>query len=613
MQVKNDAAADYRPLLLRRNISYPTFQLHATAGAKGVPQDTVLKIVILETMQWLRQRFREFELPNELDMPESSRYCEVDLTAFKSFHLDMGYKLEVIWLPDDKIWTLQLTEPDLGTQKGAVSGARAPVPGRLFETNIAYRIGRGGVECGFKTVASDPEGTDAPCEVFRLAFIKNLARNPLVGFKTTWQIMDSAHRLSGASEIKRLSAWLKDENRMMPAVIFSERVKEKPAGNSLLMPKELPSLHDDKPYLCKFRSMVPDEEDRPCLPFDISRITRYKMGFAQFFVLPSSMRESFADVTNVSIGNGEILVLEPKALGGEITRYPCDDTVSRRNAVKKELERFITNYPKGKAMTFGDCVFVPQAKEMEREKVIALYRSKKDITESYSEKLRAEEDKHRRELLDLKKELTAKDEKINRLDRKVKEVEAEKGKLREESKRAEGKFKAKLDEKESEISRLKFLLTRPQKTNEVSEWAGRFFDGRLIFHDRAKDMMQKVQPEKVNLPLLCDALEYLALEYRDELIGKISDAQRDSICSKKYGRPFEVISDRGRSADMFPDEYKIDYFCSKGKPSKRTLDLHLRVGSGSQSLIRIYFFYDDEKKLIVVGSLPGHLKTASDK
>lgn len=39
------------------------------------------------------------------------------------------------------------------------------------------------------------------------------------------------------------------------------------------------------------------------------------------------------------------------------------------------------------------------------------------------------------------------------------------------------------------------------------------------------------------------------------------------------------------------------------------LDLHLKVGNDSENLLRIYFLYDKEKKLIVVGSLPKHLKT----
>ena len=42
----------------------------------------------------------------------------------------------------------------------------------------------------------------------------------------------------------------------------------------------------------------------------------------------------------------------------------------------------------------------------------------------------------------------------------------------------------------------------------------------------------------------------------------------------------------------------------------RASDEHLKVGKTAGNLIRIYFLYDDERKVIVVGSLPHHLKVA---
>ena len=59
-------------------------------------------------------------------------------------------------------------------------------------------------------------------------------------------------------------------------------------------------------------------------------------------------------------------------------------------------------------------------------------------------------------------------------------------------------------------------------------------------------------------------------------------------------------------------EYKIKYYPDRnGKPSDSLLDLHLRVGNTSEDLLRIYFLFDSEKKLVVVGSLPRHLPTMS--
>ena len=41
------------------------------------------------------------------------------------------------------------------------------------------------------------------------------------------------------------------------------------------------------------------------------------------------------------------------------------------------------------------------------------------------------------------------------------------------------------------------------------------------------------------------------------------------------------------------------------------LDYHLRVGNDPENLLRIYFLHDDDRQLIVIGSLPDHLTTVS--
>jgi len=124
--------------------------------------------------------------------------------------------------------------------------------------------------------------------------------------------------------------------------------------------------------------------------------------------------------------------------------------------------------------------------------------------------------------------------------------------------------------------------------------------------------MEDLAPNTANLNLLCDALEFLATDYRDELIGLINQDKMNMNCMKKYGRPFVVTPVTGASVEMYPCDYKIKYHIGfKGKPVESPLDLHLRVGVDNIYLIRIYFLYDKEKKLIVVGSLPHHLHTVS--
>ncbi len=69
MYMHNDTVPGYQPIMLLRNVSYPNFQLYCVAG-KGMPPEKVLKIAVLETFKWLRQRFRAFEIPQELIWPD---------------------------------------------------------------------------------------------------------------------------------------------------------------------------------------------------------------------------------------------------------------------------------------------------------------------------------------------------------------------------------------------------------------------------------------------------------------------------------------------------------------------------------------------------------------
>ena len=60
--------------------------------------------------------------------------------------------VNIVSLPEQGMWTLQITEPDLGSDPGNPAQARPAVPGRIIETNIAFQIVGKQVECGFKTV-----------------------------------------------------------------------------------------------------------------------------------------------------------------------------------------------------------------------------------------------------------------------------------------------------------------------------------------------------------------------------------------------------------------------------------------------------------------------------
>ena len=163
------------------------------------------------------------------------------------------------------------------------------------------------------------------------------------------------------------------------------------------------------------------------------------------------------------------------------------------------------------------------------------------------------------------------------------------------------------------IQYLESLPKRPKIPQEIPSWVQSRFDNRLEFHQRAIRLIQGVSANDIDMQLLCDAIEYLAVEYRDLKAGIITRDEVNQRCSEKYGRPFEVTSCGDTAVEMYSKDYKVKYEYNKnfkGKAKETLLNEHLKVGKTNGNLIRIYFFYDDVRKMIIVGSLPYHLRVA---
>lgn len=300
---------DRFPRLLTKNKSYSTYQFHCFAGDKGGNTETVLKVAVLETMKWLRERFREFELPYELNLPIPEEYKSFDLSSLQSFHIDVGYKLDICWLEEERIWTMQLTEPDLGVESGDTS--RDPVPGRLFETNVSYTVTAKGVECGFNTVVHEPEDTKTPCEVFRLAIIKTLIRNPLIGLRTDFPILEKASEIK---DIKSISEYIKSGRRQIPLVFVSE-LRE---TNDGLEPPLSGLRAADKLIPLESKGVA---SPRFVLPKQLDLYARKSVTYAQFYVLRDDQREALKKAVGFNIDEGEIVVVEPAVFGGRRTTF----------------------------------------------------------------------------------------------------------------------------------------------------------------------------------------------------------------------------------------------------------------------------------------------------
>ena len=129
----------YRAIRLLRHTRYPTYQLHAAMSSKKTSLEDGLKIAVLTVMEWLRHRIAS-DIPAGLQLPPPGGFQDVPATAFVSQHYNCGYVLDIVSMLEQGIWSMQIVEPDLGSDPGNPDQEREPVAGRVIGANIGWQL-----------------------------------------------------------------------------------------------------------------------------------------------------------------------------------------------------------------------------------------------------------------------------------------------------------------------------------------------------------------------------------------------------------------------------------------------------------------------------------------
>ena len=140
---------------------------------------------------------------------------------------------------------------------------------------------------------------------------------------------------------------------------------------------------------------------------------------------------------------------------------------------------------------------------------------------------------------------------------------------------------------------------------DLPDWAERHFPGRLAFAGRALRSLKSARFEDV--ALVGDAVALLGTAYRrmkTEGGTELREAFEDGLRELKLQETPSISPDRqGRARDGFEIEWE-------GK--RLTLERHLKNNSGTRDprrCLRIYFAWDEDTARVVIGHLPGHMRT----
>lgn len=161
-------------------------------------------------------------------------------------------------------------------------------------------------------------------------------------------------------------------------------------------------------------------------------------------------------------------------------------------------------------------------------------------------------------------------------------------------------------------SRGETTIPIPDSYAELPGWVDSFFADRMVLHNRALRGLKGAAFG--NVALVCQSLKLLAEAYWD-MRANTDASQRDVLVVrweeglKALGLEFNSHSLAENRLGEFRDQYTIDYRI--GQKPKQVLGPHLKFGSTKDDhyCMRIYFIWDDERQMVVVGHLPSHLDT----
>lgn len=621
-------AKEYSPLKLIKNKEYYSYNLSGTIEGNKITTEDAFKICILETMYWIRQKFENIEIPEELKSVSPLHYQDFSLDDVHHFYLNKGYIVEVVYLDSQKSWNFQLVEPDLGAVE------IKPVPGRVFKTDISFKILNDIILCAFSTKISEPENCKEDVRSLRIGVIKRLVRNHLLDLShISIPIKEQYFSLNSKTRLELLSQTIQNKARTLPLIVFSEckqtkdnlktqnienkakkqlcfllpdnKTEEKTLANSQ---KKFDYLGD---ILQKKNISQPSDSIKAEYLHDLNEIAKDFMGYAIIYGLPYDKIKDFVKITKTKIKPGEAIFFEPQIYGGNKTIY---DSIQQ----KEKLQNVIKYYLLNKEVTFDENIyFVQKANILYHEKLLSqcetlsekavLYSNiQKELKNIENENKYLQEHNNR-----LKNDLDTKVNSINKLNKKLEKAE-------EEHKCEISKLKKtndKLQKLQIQVNYYKSLEKRPKTPKEIPTWVNEKFSKTMELHPRAVDLLKKLSDNEVDMKIMCDSLEYLANEYyRFSYAKTLTKEQCLFYASLKYDQTFKVEPSGNNNIKAFHNEYNIKFDKKNGKGIKEfPLNLHLKNGVDSKYLIRIYFHYDEYNKKIIIGSLPKHLPTFTQK
>ena len=631
------AINQYEPLKLNQTNRYAGYQFHAKIRLDGMDPSDAFRYLILSVCSWARKKMPESDRNvQELSLPEAEEYASVKPERFMPYHISIGYALDITPLMDSGIWALRLKEPDSG-----IKGERDAVPGRFFTTRVGLRLNdKGYTELGIRIDITDPASVEKEIAfAFRPSFVRTLVLQPFVHFE---DIRELKHGLSGKIETdedyKQFLYMLENEDNQLPLVVFTHfRPGEKKAAPQMSMEDFVKS--DQARSFLEFSGVrmsgigmrmnmpvasTPAAVEPPVMPFNADAFGRSAFAYARVYVLGDKYLEKFRTKVKKEFNPGDILVCGARKFrsGIGVVPWPGDQEKEQEKAYKDAL-LLAQSWSKHKSpYSYGTVVFEAEARKMEQHaRVMELVNSS-----SMEDKDKIGQLKYEMELLfgviddkdsDIEELKRQKDEAFSR---GVDFGEKEKAALEEENTGLRKELVNKQDQiaqmegryQEAKgilgvLDELRAISAMPETREDVVQYFRKVYRDRIDFTERGLNTAAKCDLKPANLWTVLYAVANGLVDLFRNSSGNCSE--KDVQECTGYRVSFGEGSMTRENSDMM--RLREDIY--EGKVISVEPHLKLRSGKEEKENQRLHFWYDKDRRRIVIGYLGEHLDSVSGR
>lgn len=542
-----------------------TYRFRALAGHRVEDPGQVYGRTIEKVLEWLSKKE-----PQLLPVPDWH------LPGFRKEQ--QGQVLEVVSLPHRSIWAARLTHPDVG-----LGEQYKPVAGRSWTTDVSVVSVGGQVHFGIEVFASTLN-PDAPQPAFiRPGAVKSLCES--VGLAQLRPLDGRPWTVQGAEDLDALEILLTDRDRDLAVIVASQ-----PDPRHWTGPGEAPETL-----------------------LDCDTLARKTRGYAHVVKLP--FNRSFEWTERVgktwSVFDGAVRTYMPGLDFGRdsFSAHPIafkDRILAFSSGEAQRPEAFQDFLVKKMWVTmprvpfpWQPLVFVPEARVVEAEE-----RARETLG---GEACADCQDLYEKQAGALKEKIQAAEEEAEKWAQMADEYQRDRDYQKHQAtvlQCAVDSLRAQLEEKTGKPLDDEILI--PDTYEGMPDWVDRHLAGRLVFLPRAARALKDAVYHDARL--VYRGLFLLANEYRNMRLGYEGEKERfEARCGElalRFGGSMTEVA-----AGQYESEYYVDYPVGSGL--RQMLDFHLRKGNSRDDrlCLGIYFFWDEQARLVLVGSLPAHLRT----